>query len=163
MAIALLVTPAKAKKPMTDHARIRILQEMVFELRMAAKMSDSPSFLKHAWPALSQEEKSAITKVAKTLPKGIKFDIICNDASCSELATDIDDALEDAKVESSLDHAAGPLGYGVAITVNQFDRPAAEQAVEMLKQATNGRLAPPIINGTSPPGYVSIFIGKRPR
>jgi len=164
MALALAVSPALArhKHPMTDHQRIRILQEMVFELRMAAKMSDSPAFLKHAWPSLSEEEKSAITDVGKTLPKGVKFDIVCNDASCSELASDIDDALEGAGISSGLDHAVGPLGYGIGITVNPFDRPAAEQAIAMLKKATNGRLAPEIVNGASPPGYVSIIIGKHP-
>jgi hypothetical protein len=160
-----LVSPAFAhKRPMTDHHRIRILQEMVFALRMQAKAAaQAPAFLKHAWPSLTAEQKAAITEVAKALPKTAKFDVVCNDASCSELASDIDDALEDAGISSGLDHAAGPLGYGIGITVNVSDRPAAEKAVAMLKQATNGSLAPDIVNGTSPPGYVSIIIGKRPR
>ena len=162
---ALSISPASAKhRPLTDHQRIRILQELVYQLRMQAKAAaDAPAFLKHAWPSLTPEEKDAIAEIAKTLPKGIKFDSVCNDASCSELASDIDDALEAAGIESGLDHAAGPLGYGVAITVNEFDRPAAERAAAMLKQATNGRLDVPIIGGSSPAGYVSIIIGKRPQ
>jgi hypothetical protein len=165
-ALAMVSQPALArhKHPLTDHQRIHILQELVYQLRMQAKASaDAPAFLKHAWPSLTGEEKDAITEAARSLPKGTKFDIVCNDASCSELASDIDDALEGAGIESSLDHAAGPLGYGVGITVNPFDRPAAEKAIDILKRATGGRLAPPIINGTSAPGYVSIFIGKRPQ
>lgn len=118
---------------------------------------------KHAWPALDDAEKAALTEVAKTLPKGIKIDIVCNDAGCSDLAADIDDALEDAGIESTLDKAIGPLGYGVGVQVNEFDRPAAEQAIEMLKRATNDRLAPTVVAGKSPPGYVTILIGKRPR
>jgi hypothetical protein len=162
----LLITPvaeARKARALTDHQRILVLQELVYQLRMQAKAaSDAPVFLKHAWPALTGEEKDAIAEAARSLPKGIKFDIVCNDASCSELASDIDDALERAHIVSSLDHAAGPLGYGVAIVVNPFDRRAAEQAVALLKKATDGRLDLPIVNGTSPPGYVSIFIGKRP-
>jgi hypothetical protein len=164
MALLTSAADARHKRPMTDHKRIRILQELVYQLRMQAKAAaNAPAFLKHAWPSLTPEEQSAITEVAKTLPKGVKFDIVCNDASCSELASDIDDALEAAGIESGLDHAAGPLGYGLGLTVNEFDRPHAEKAVEMLKKATGGRLAPSIVNGSSPPGYVSIIIGKRPR
>lgn len=118
---------------------------------------------KHTWPALTDDEKTALTEVAKTLPKGIKLDIVCNDAGCSDLAADIDDAMEDAGIDSTLDKAIGPLGYGVGVQVNEFDRPAAEQAIAMLKAATGGRLAPDIVPGNSPPSYVTILIGKKPR
>lgn len=165
IAAALAATPAAARhRHRTDHDRILALQELVYQLRMQAKAAaDAPAFLKHAWPALTAEEKDAITEAARAMPKGTKFDIVCNDASCSELASDIDDALEGAGLDSGLDHAAGPLGYGIGITVNEFDRPAAEKAVAILKKATEGRLDLPIISGSSPPGYVSIIIGKRPK
>ena len=160
----LSIGPALARhKPLTDHQRIRVLQEMVYELRMAAKLSDSPAFLKHAWPALSEEEKATFTSIAKTWPKTVKVDIVCNDAGCSELAADIDDAFENAGVESSLDRAIGPLGYGIGVQVNEFDKPAAEKAIEAINRATGGRLSPVIVNGKSAPGYVTILIGKRPR
>jgi hypothetical protein len=165
IAAAVWASPAAARhRHLTDHQRIIALQELVYQLRMqAVAAKDAPAFLKHAWPALTGEEKDAIAEAARAMPKGTKFDIVCNDASCSELASDIDDALEAAHIDSGLDHAAGPLGYGIGITVNEFDRPAAEKAIALLKKATDGRLDLPIISGSSPPGYVSIIIGKRPQ
>lgn len=121
------------------------------------------SAAKHAWPALTDEEKTAFTAIAKGFPKDVKFDIVCNDAGCSDLAADIDDAFEDAGIESALDKAIGPLGYGIGVQVNEFDRPAAEAAIAAVDRATDGRLKPTIVTGDSPPHYVTILIGKRPR
>ena len=118
---------------------------------------------KHAWPALSDDEKAALTAVLKTLPKGTSFDIVCNTASCDDLAEDIDDAMESAGLGSSLDHSAGPLGYGVGVMVNAADQAAAEKAIAALTKATGGRLDPPLTiakPGQNPPGYVTILIGK---
>ena len=130
--------------------------------RQVTNVTHSIETSKHAWPDLNDAEKAAITTVAKTLPKGTKFDIVCNDAGCSDLAADIDDALEDAGVESVLDKAIGPLGYGLEIKVNEADRTVAEKSVAMLKGATGGRIDPPIGIGSAP-GYVTILIGKHPR
>lgn len=162
VAVCMLAAPAQAKqRNLTDHQRILALQELVYQLRMqAVAASDAPTFLKHAWPALTGEQKDALTEAARSMPKGTKFDIVCNDASCSELASDIDDALEGAHIDSGLDHAAGPLGYGIGLTVNDFDRPAAEKAIAIFKKATGIDL--PILPGSSAPGYISIIIGKRP-
>lgn len=118
---------------------------------------------KHAWPDLTYGEKAALAGVLKTLPPATKFDIVCNTASCDELAEDIDDAIEAAGLDSALDHAAGPLGYGVAVQVNEADRAAAEAAIAALARATAGRLSPPLViakPGQNPPGYVTIIIGK---
>lgn len=166
-AVSLLAPCAYARHPMTDHQRIRVLQELVYQLRVQAKAAaNAPAFLKHAWPSLTGEEKDALSEVLKTLPKDIKFDIVCNDASCSELASDIDDCMEKAGLDSALDHSLGPLGYGIAVEVNPFDQDKAEQAVAALKKATGGRLDVPVMlakPGTNPAGYVSILIGKRPQ
>jgi hypothetical protein len=115
---------------------------------------------KHAWPDLTDPQKVALAAVLKTLPKGIKFDIVCNDAGCSDLAADIDDACEQAGVDSVLDRALGPLGYGAYVQVNGDDLVAAQTAIGALRSATNGVLDPPIKKGPSAKGYVTIFIGK---
>lgn len=169
LAATLSIAPqadARSRHPMTDHQRIRVLQELVYQLRMQAKAAaDAPAFLKHAWPSLTGEEKDALSEVLRQVPKGTKFDIVCNDASCSELALDIDDCLEKAGFDSALDHAMGPLGYGIALQVNPFDKEKAELASGALKKATTGRLDLPVMiakPGTNPPGYVTILIGKRP-
>lgn len=118
---------------------------------------------KHAWPDLTDDEKAAIAAVLKTVPPGVKFDIVCNDGACTDLALDIDDALETAGLDSSLDRSLGPLGYGVGIQVNEADLEAAQAAARALRSGTQGRLdlavaiAPPNAN---PPGYVTIMIGK---
>jgi len=118
---------------------------------------------KHIWPGLSDQEKASFTEIARTFPKNVKFDIVCNDAGCAELAADIDDAFEDAGIESSLDKALGPLGYGIGVQVNEFDKAAAEAAVAAINKVTDGRLDPKIVSGQSPAGYVTILIGKKLR
>ncbi len=117
----------------------------------------------HRWPGLSDGERKAFTEIAKTFPKTAKFDIVCNDGNCSDLAADIDDAFEDAGIDSVLDKAIGPLGYGIGVQVNEFDKDVAVTAAAAVNKATDGRLDPKIVTGSSPPGYVTILIGKRPR
>lgn len=117
----------------------------------------------HAWPTLGLDEKAALADLARTFRRTVKFDIVCNDAGCSELAADLDDVFEDAGIESSIDKAIGPLGYGIGVQVNAFDREAAEAAIAAIDEITNGRLKPSIVGDNSPPGYVVILIGKRPR
>jgi hypothetical protein len=117
---------------------------------------------KHAWPDLTDAQKAALTGVLKTLRKGIKFDIVCDDAGCYDLAADIDDAMEAAGIDSALDHVANgaPIGYGAYVQVNATDLPAAQTAIAALAAATNGELDPPIKKGPSLPGYVTLVIGK---
>lgn len=172
-AIALAPSVALAHRhhrPMTDHRRIAVLRHRIGELELAVKamqarapITASVNASKHAWPSLSGDEKAALTNVLKTLPKTIKFDIVCNDGACVDLAMDIDDAMEQSGLDSVLDHSLGPLGYGVAIQVNAFDHDTAVAASTALKQATSGRLDVPVTEaaaGTNPPGYVTILIGK---
>lgn len=170
MVASVLIAPlaqAKMHRRLTDHQRIRVLQELVYQLRMQAKAAaGAPTFLKHAWPSMTGEEKDALSEVLRTLPKGTKFDIVCNDADCTELAMDIDDSLEKAGLESALDHSVGPLGYGIAVQVNAFDKEKADAAAAALSKATSGRLDLPVMiakPGTNAPGYVTILIGKKPR
>jgi hypothetical protein len=120
---------------------------------------------KHAWPDLTDAQKAALTAVLKTLPKGVKFDIVCDDAGCYDLAADIDDAMENAGIDSVLDHTANgsPLGYGAWVQVNAKDLLAAQAAIAALSDATGGALNPRIEKGPSAPGYVTIVIGKHPR
>jgi hypothetical protein len=159
LALALVVLPslvqARPQRALTDHQRVKILQARVAALEAHAS--------KHAWPGLTDAEKSALVAVLTTLPKETKFDIICNDAGCNELAMDIDDAMERAGLESVLDRLMSPLGYGIAVQVNPFDRAMAECAAAALKKATHGRLDVPVMEspkGTTPPGYAMITIGK---
>ncbi len=158
LSIALILLGACAPMqaaPLTDHQRV-----IVLEHKLATLSARTP---KHTWPNLSASEKAALTAVLKTLPKGTRFDIVCNTASCDELAEDIDDCLEGAGFDSGLDHSAGPLGYGVGVQVNAADQPAAEAAIAALKRATGGRLDPPLMvagPGQNPAGYVTILIGK---
>jgi hypothetical protein len=159
IAVALMASPAGAApaKP-----TIASLSHDIAALRKELKAVHG-RLAKHAWPDLADAEKSALTAVLKTLPKGAKFDIECNTASCDDLAEDIDDTLEAAGFDSVLDRSIGPLGYGIAIMVNEADRSSAESAIASLKSATAGRLNPPLMiaaPNANPPGYVTILIGK---
>lgn len=152
---AVLATPALAQSPAKLAAQVASLRHQVEALRARSA--------KHEWPDLSRSEKAALAAVLKTIPKGVKFDIECNTASCDVLAEDIDDALEAAGFESVLDRSLGPLGYGIAIQVNEADRAAAEAAIAALKKATGGRLDLPLMiaqPNANPPGYVTVVIGK---
>lgn len=165
---AIVLTPSIASahrhhRAMTDHRRIAILRHRVTDLEQQVSAMQMRPAGKHAWPSLSDSEKAALTAVLKTLPKTTKFDIVCNDAGCNDLAMDIDDAMEKAGLESVLDRSVGPLGYGVAVKVNPFDHDTAVAASAALKQATAGRLDVPVADAapnTNLPGYVTILIGK---
>lgn len=116
---------------------------------------------KHAWPDLTDAQKSALARVLANVPRGTKFDLVCNDAGCYDLAADIDDAMEAAGFESSLDRSTGPLGYGIGIQVNARERDAANDAASALRETTGLELPISIAAaGANPPGYVTILIGK---
>lgn len=133
----------------------------VEQVTKVEQVTHQVSASKHAWPDMTAAEKKQFSELARDLPAGIKVDIVCNDAGCSDLAADIDDALEDAGIGSSIDKAIGPLGYGIGVQTNEFDKNAADVVRNILSASTG--LQPVVAPGTSPPGYVSIIIGKRPR
>lgn len=175
LALAAIVCcpPAEGKhrhRVLTDHQRIAILRSHISEIEKTVKALSTPKQVnhtvnasKHAWPDLTDGEKAALAEVLKTVPKSVKFDIICNDAACNDLAMDIDDAMEKAGLESFLDRSLGPLGYGIDILVNAFDMETAKAASAALKKATGGRLDLAVSEApkdTNPPGYVTIRIGK---
>ena len=118
---------------------------------------------RHAWPSLDDAEKADLVTALKLIGLKVKIDIVCNDAGCGELAADLDDACEDAGLDSTLDKAIGPLGYGIGVQANEFDKPAAEALIEAVTTASQRRLAPTLAPGTSPPGVVTLLIGKKPR
>lgn len=145
------------------YVRTSDLEKVVGQLPKRSAVVETIAASKHAWPSLTGDEKAALADVLKTLPPQTKFDIVCNDAACTDLAMDIDDAMEQAGLDSVLDHSLGPLGYGVAVKVNPFDHDAAVAASAALKQATGGRLDVPVVDAapnTNLPGYVTIMIGK---
>lgn len=115
---------------------------------------------KHAWPDLTDPQSATLSAALAPLKGAVKIDIVCNDAGCSDLAADIDDACERAGVDSVLDKALGPLGYGLGVQVDAADQAAAGKVAAALK--TVG-LDAPIIRGSSAPGYVAILIGKHRR
>lgn len=115
---------------------------------------------KHAWPDLTDVQKAALSSALSPLNGRIKVDIVCNDAACSDLAQDIDDACEMAGIDSVLDKAVGPLGYGIGIQAGQAEKVAAESVAAALKAVG---IDTPIVDGKSAPGYVAILIGKHPR
>jgi hypothetical protein len=166
---ALSVSAAASAGQRSEDGRVVMLQRQVDALARRMEQLESrrelsaPRRGKHAWPDLTDDEKAALSSVLATLPKSIKFDIVCNDAACIDLAMDIDDAMEGAGLVSVLDRSLGPLGYGIAVQVNEAERATAETAVAAFKNATGGRLDLPLIaatKGATPPGYVTIIIGK---
>ena len=114
----------------------------------------------HTWPGISKAARAAIVGDLGDKLSGAKVIIVCQDGSCTDLAQDIDDALEDAKADSVLDRPAFPLGYGIGITVDpglvgQANALAASIALRAGVQI-------PVTEGR-PDGYIVLAIGKRPR
>jgi hypothetical protein len=126
-------------------------------LSQPAKVTQAIHASKHAWPDLTDAQKAALSSALGPLGGRIKIDIVCNDAACSDLAQDIDDACEAAGVDSVLDRAIGPLGYGIGLQAGQAEKTAAESVAAALKAVG---IDAPIVPGKSAPGYVAIVIGK---
>ena len=114
----------------------------------------------HAWPDLTDVRKAVLSSALGPLSGKIKIDIVCNDAACSDLAQDIDDACEAAGVDSVLDKAIGPLGYGIGLQAGQAEKATAESVAAALKAVG---IDAPIVDGKSAPGFVAILIGKHRR
>ena len=115
---------------------------------------------KHTWPGISDVAKAAIVRDLGETLRGAKVIIVCQDGSCTDLAQDVDDALEDAHADSVLDRPAFPLGYGIGITAD----PGLKEKAAALRVALAMRagLDVPVTEGR-PDGYIVLAIGKRQR
>jgi hypothetical protein len=116
---------------------------------------------KHAWPDLNESDKAALAEALKTLPKDMKFTIVCNDAGCTDLAMDIDDAMEAAGLDSALDRSIGALGYGIGIQSSPFDHETAEKAAAALKASIGFDL--PVVDAAPHAlgqNVIAVMIGK---
>lgn len=119
---------------------------------------------KHAWPDLSDAEKTALAEGVAWL-KGAEVAILCDGADCRDLQTDIDDAFEDAGVVSTRDRSVMPLGYGMAVVAEQDD-PRAPRLAAALQLASGGRLSVAVAyrgDASKQDRGLLIMIGKKPR
>lgn len=133
-----------------------LVSAAAFAVMPARRTIERVAALEHAWPGLSAAQKTALAAELKTMP-GLKLDIVCGDASCDDLAEDIDDAAEQAGVKSQFDHPVVALGYGIGV---KDDYPAVAQRVaDALSKATGDRLKPSVATDRTY-GWVTIFIGK---
>ena len=112
--------------------------------------------LEHAWPGLTAAQKGELSSGLKAIP-ALKLDIVCGDASCDDLAEDIDDAAEKAGVQSILDHPVSPLGYGIGVKADSLA--LAQRVADAISKATAGEFKP-IAATDRTFGYAIIFIGK---
>lgn len=126
----------------------------------APQVANKTAALGHAWPGLSGEQKDKLAAAFKQI-SGLKLDIVCADASCSDLAEDVDDAAEKAGVNSQLDHAVFPLGYGMGVKADEGDD-RARQVADAITTASGGALKP-VVATDRMSGWVAIFIGKYER
>jgi hypothetical protein len=127
------------------------------ELRPIEQVVHQVNGSKHAWPDLTEAEKADLAARFKQIP-GLKLDIAGADASSVDLSQDIDDAAEQAGIESVLDHAAIPLGYGIGIAAG--DIATAQAVADALSAATHGRLKAEIKIDARTYGYAVVNIGK---
>lgn len=116
---------------------------------------------KHAWADLTDPQKTDLA--ARLAPlKGVKIEVLSADAASVDLAQDIDDACEDAGIESVLDRPFTPVPYGIFIQAEPGDTRA-----ETLAGALRAVMAldVKVVTGkTAASGYpLWIVIGKAPR
>lgn len=143
--------------------------------REVHQVTNSIAISKHAWPDLSSDEVIALGEaltpgagVKTDSLKGVKIVVMTNDATGADLAEDIDDAVELAArncgcdMQSVLDHAVIPFGYGMGVIGEPNDKARAEKLAAALKSATNGRLDPSVdVNPKNKTyGNLIIAIGK---
>lgn len=115
---------------------------------------------KYAWPDLSDAEKAALTAELAWL-RGSKVLVLCGGAECEDLQTDIDDALEDAGVDSTRDKPYAPLAYGLAVWAAPGDV-RGERLAASLRSVTDGRLDAKVDRDARAQDPI-IAIGKMPR
>lgn len=114
---------------------------------------------KHAWKDLTQAETIAIGEALSSL-KDAKVFVMCNDATCDDLAHDLDDAMQIAGAVSSLDRSALPLDPGISVYTAPGDARGATVA-DAIGKATGGKIAPIARSSSTAQGMVMIAIGKR--
>lgn len=134
-----------------------------------AQIVHSVNASKHAWPDLTTAQKlamagrlrSAFPQFATTPSTGPKIDIVCGDGACTDLAQDIDDACEDAGIDSALDRPVLQIGYGIYV---QGDDDAANAALAAILHEAAGLDVKILKGSTNVPGTpLLIIIGKAPR
>lgn len=130
-------------------------KERIVEMQTQVTVAAS----KHAWPDLNQDETIAIGEALSTL-KDAHVNIFCNDAACNDLAHDLDDAMQIAGANSSLEHSVNAMGSGFAVLTAEGDD-RARAVANAIKAATAGRLDPEVRHGASAAGAIQIAIGKR--
>lgn len=124
------------------------------------QVTHSIAVSKHAWPDLTDAQKTELSRRLGEIGKSIA--ILCGDAACTDLAQDIDDAAEDAKINSILDRPASPLGYGLGVQSDAFGKSAAEALASALRDVTG--LQVEVATGMTLPQYpLFVLIGKHPR
>jgi len=112
-----------------------------------------------AWPALPPEQRNALAAALRGLDPRPDLLVLCNDATCVDLAHDIDDAAEDAGVGSALDRSVGPLGYGLGVVAES--QPAADAVLAALE--VGGMRGAVASTQAHTDGRVLVVIGKHPR
>jgi hypothetical protein len=97
--------------------------------------------LKHSWPDLSRDQ---LERLAAALPyvKGTRVEIYCNGAACSDLAHDLDDTIQDAGAESSIERSWHSMGSGIGISPDDARSQAVARAI---KEATGGAISPQVV------------------
>lgn len=118
------------------------------------QVTHSINVSKHAWPDLTDAQKAAFAEAVKGIRR--KVDIVSADAASVDLAEDLDDAFEAAGVESVLDQARAPLGYGIAVIAPKGAEADGAQLAAALKAATGGDV--PLTTGKYP--FLIVAIGK---
>lgn len=118
-----------------------------------------------AWPGLSGEQRDEMAIGLHNVPAGhlnsLQLLVLCNDGSCTELAHDIDDAAEDAGVDSALDRSFTPLGYGVGIIESEEVHVQSDAVAALLGSVLGLKVDRRSQADTA--HHVIIAIGKRPR
>jgi hypothetical protein len=128
-------------------------------LAPAPKAIVSVNASRHVWPDLTQDETIALGE--KLAPyKDSKVIIFCNDAACSDLAYDLDDAFQIAGIDSAVEHSLISMGSGFGIAGDADDARVAAIA-NAISGATGARIAPQIVKQRERGRVISIAIGKR--
>jgi hypothetical protein len=133
-----------------------IVSATAFAVMPAKQMVERVAALEHAWPGLTAAQKAELAAELKAMP-GLKLDVVCGDASCDDLAEDIDDAAEHAGIASQLDHPIGTLGYGIGVKADNLA--LAQQVADAIAKASGGEIKPVAATDRTF-GYAIIFVGK---
>lgn len=114
---------------------------------------------KHAWPDLTDPQKDDLAARLANL-KGERVIIMAADATGADLAEDIDDAMEAAGIDSTLDRPALPIGYGMGVVAEEAKTAKADDLVAALHAVTG--FAVSRTAGKSLGGAIIVVIGKHP-